>query len=320
MRCLITAIGSLSAETVISSLRNLAALRIAGTNSSPAEWVFCSTLVEEFHQVPPASEPGFIEHLLRICNEAGITHLFPLTDPEIDALSAARDDFKATGTTLCMSSKPAIDVCRDKWLMHETLAKASDVRVIPTMRLEDARKADYRLIAKPAKGRSSEGIVRINGPDELARYRNTFAGKDYIVQPYLEGSVYVVDIVRQKSSGRQASTCRCELTRTSNGAGITVQMQSYGALEAAAGRVALLLDLNGCVNMEFMVTDRAAYLMDINPRFSAGVGFSGLAGYDMVGNHLRCFTGGDIDPTPIVAPIIMTRRSVEVAMHIPLGG
>lgn len=214
---------------------------------------------------------------------------------------------------------PAVEICRDKWLMHETFAKAGDVRVIPTVRLEDAREENYPLIAKPAKGRSSEGIVRIAGATELAHCRNTLSGKGYIVQPYLEGSVYVVDIVRQQSSGRQASTCRRELTRTSNGAGITVQMQSHEALEAAAGRVAAHLDINGCVNMEFMVTDRAAYLMDINPRFSAGVGFSRLAGYDMVSNHLRCFAGGDIDPTLIIAPAILTRRSVEVPAHIPLG-
>ena len=317
LRCLVTAIGSLSAESVISSLRKLDVSTIAGTNASPAEWVFCSTLVDEFHQVPAASEqPEFIASLLRICSASRITHLIPLTDPEVDALSAVRDRFEAIGTTLCMPSGPAVEICRDKWLVHEAFVKSAHVRVIPTVRLEDASRLDFPLIAKPAKGRSSEGLIYIAGPKDLENCRHNLGGQDYIVQPHLDGSVYVVDIVRQQSSGRQATTCRRELTRTGNGAGITVHMKTEDALEAMAGTVAAEFDINGCVNIEFMMSGGAAYLMDINPRFSAGVGFSMLAGYDMPRNHLKCFTSSEIDPPAVIVPAILTRRFVEVSTHI----
>ena len=46
--------------------------------------------------------------------------------------------------------------------------------------------------------------------------------------------------------------------------------------------------------MEFILHDADYYLIDINPRFSAGVAFSNFVGYDMVISHLNCFLGKEI--------------------------
>ena len=42
--------------------------------------------------------------------------------------------------------------------------------------------------------------------------------------------------------------------------------------------------------MEFIgETADKYYLIDINPRFSAGIAFSNFIGYDMVTSHFNCF-------------------------------
>lgn len=46
--------------------------------------------------------------------------------------------------------------------------------------------------------------------------------------------------------------------------------------------------------MEFIVNEKGRFLIDINPRFSAGIGFSRLIGYDLVNNALNCFLGRNI--------------------------
>ncbi|MFQ9705363.1 MAG: ATP-grasp domain-containing protein [Enterocloster clostridioformis] len=52
----------------------------------------------------------------------------------------------------------------------------------------------------------------------------------------------------------------------------------------------------GCVNMEFIEDrDGVYHMLECNPRFSGGVEFSCLAGYDCVTNHLRCFEGKEIE-------------------------
>ena len=63
--------------------------------------------------------------------------------------------------------------------------------------------------------------------------------------------------------------------------------------------------------MEFIKSDNKYFLIDINPRFSAGVAFSLLAGYDMVNNHLNCFSGKDIMPGVAFKTTIMVKKYVE---------
>lgn len=322
---LVTAIGSLSAEAVIASLRDVPGCFIVGTNASPAAWIHASTLVDAFHEVPAAAQrEAFLAALLRICRERAVTHILPLTDPEVDALSDFREPLQAEGVTLCIAPDHAIEVSRDKWLAYQQFATAGDVPVIPsylpTQAIEDSQ--PFPLIAKPRNGRSSEGIVRLADACDLRHFRARHAQQPYILQPQLPGKVCVVDIVRQRSTGLWAATSRVELLRTGNGAGTTVQMLAAPQLRALAHRVAQTLDINGCINIEFLWQDdsqtwqdpcgQSVRLMDINPRFSAGVAFSKLAGYDMVRNHLACFSEAAVlqpfDP-PAHQPII-TRHYV----------
>lgn len=64
--------------------------------------------------------------------------------------------------------------------------------------------------------------------------------------------------------------------------------------------------------MEFIVNNGEYYLIDINPRFSAGVGFSKLAGYDFVKNHLLCFMNEDIDASVEYDCFIAQKKMVDV--------
>lgn len=50
--------------------------------------------------------------------------------------------------------------------------------------------------------------------------------------------------------------------------------------------------------MEFIKNDKGYYLIDINPRFSAGIAFSCKIGYDFINAHLDCFSGVQI-PAPL---------------------
>lgn len=63
--------------------------------------------------------------------------------------------------------------------------------------------------------------------------------------------------------------------------------------------------------MEFIKHDDIFYLIDINPRFSAGVAFSQVIGYNMVINHLNCFMHLDILPSIIYQEQIITKRYKE---------
>lgn len=69
------------------------------------------------------------------------------------------------------------------------------------------------------------------------------------------------------------------------------------------------LGLTGVMNCEFIRTDDALYLMDINPRFSAGVSFSKMAGYDFVMADAACYQADDLAPlSSVKAGAVFVKR------------
>jgi hypothetical protein len=58
--------------------------------------------------------------------------------------------------------------------------------------------------------------------------------------------------------------------------------------------------------------DGKYYLIDVNPRFSAGVAFSVISGYDMIINHIRCFVNEEIDKQIPVKQQIIIKKYDEV--------
>lgn len=317
MKCLVTAIGSMSAEAVISRLTLLPDVDVMGCNMYPAKWTPASRLVRRFHQVPSAEDgAAYIARLLHICQQDEISHLIVLTDPEVDLLSSHREAFAAVGTRLCIPSQSAVKLARDKLAIYRLFADHPRIHPIATVSLGDAeqRLSSWPLIAKPRWGRSSEKQIHIPDSGALRFWSERLAEQDYLVQPFLAGDVLVVDVVRD-SDGASVAMVRQELLRTVNGAGMTVRMLPGHMCGALATEVADVLDLQGCINLEFLVVGGVPLLMDINPRFSAGVAFSILAGYDMVVNHLRCFSEGTLDPCQPPADVTYARGFVEYSLQ-----
>lgn len=318
MRYLVTAIGSMSAEAVIQAIARQPNTMVVGCNMYPREWTAASRLVDRFHQVPSARDAqAYLSCLLDICRREQISHVIPLTDLEVDVLSVDRQRFDEMGVTLCISPPSSICTARDKLALHQCFADHPHIRPIPTADLQGEAHPGfpYPLLAKPRRGRSSEGQVSIPDAVALQFWRSQLAGQDYVVQPRYAGDVFVADVVRQPDGGRSATMTRRELLRTPNGAGMSVRMQPGHVCDALALEVAEMLGLCGCINMEFLMVDGTPLLMDVNPRFSAGVAFSVMSGYDMVSNHLRCFDGGQIESCMPSPDKVYARGLIEYSLQ-----
>jgi len=309
MNILISAIGSMASEAVISSLRKIEGARLIGCDIYDREWVYPSTLVDVFYQVPVAVSPDYIDELLAICLREDVRYVLPLTDPEVDVLSIHRNAFEEKGITLCISSDHVIRTCRNKKSFFEFLSGVEDLKLLPTYTfdsLPDVLKGP--VIAKPRIGRSSEEVIIIEERNQIeSMIRDT---DKCIFQPFLKGMVVTADIVRD-SYGNFFFISREELLRTKNGAGITVRLLNDNRMTKSIGAIVTRLRFLGCVNVEFLYDGVSYYLMDINPRFSAGIAFSQMAGYDFVGNHLKVFLGGRIAPGVTYDSKVMSKRYVE---------
>lgn len=317
MKALITAIGSFSADSVISSLRSMNISLIIGCNSTPAEWIHTSKKVDKFYSIKEAKyELEYVNSLQKICIENQIDYLIPLTDIEIDALIKNKEAFEKNNITICIPPKHTVFTARNKMALYEKFKNDKRTTPIETKLLELANEDSLKVpaIIKPVNGRSSQGIIKIDRIEDLTFYKTKIDLKNHIIQPLLDGDIWVADITRNARENKTIVVCRKELIRTCNGAGLTVSVEKNSTIHASAENIAEKLDLNGCINVEFIMHNKIPYLMDINPRFSAGIAFSKIAGVDMVKNSMSCFTGTGMEAAPHITPMIISKYHQEFIM------
>ena len=296
---LVTAIGSFSADIVIKNLKR-AGYTVFGCDIYPKEWIADAYNVKHFYQAPYATESEkYIDFLLKVCAAEKIDYILPLTDVEIDVINSFRECFEKLKIIVCMSSKETINLCRNKQKLTDFINENPDfLNTIHTKKVDelDFEPENYPVICKPYDGRSSQGIRIINSKKEWEYFFHQENTSKYIVQPYIKGSVVTVDVVRSSMFNQVVSIARKELLRTLNGAGTSVYVFSDPALEDKCCELAKLLNITGCVNFEFIIDEKGDYkFIECNPRFSGGVEFSCMVGYDCIRNHMNAFRNSYLD-------------------------
>lgn len=311
MNILVTSIGSFSADCVIKTLR-AHGHSVIGCDIYPSNWHATSKDCNNVYLAPLAiNENEYVSFLLDISMKEDIDCILPLTDVEIDVLNRNRNAFADSDTSLFIQSPKCLDVARNKYTMYLEFCDDKKVNVPYSVNSLTATE-DFHMpaIAKPINGRNSEGLKHLTSKEELSTFINK---PNYLIQQMIPGPIYTVDYVRDNYNNDFA-VAREELLRTKNGAGLTVRIVANDLLTRTTSHIGFHLDIIGCVNMEFIYNDNKFYLIDINPRFSAGVAFSKLAGYDMVTSHLNSFTGKKICPHIKIEEHILYKRYYEEAL------
>ena len=318
---LVTAIGSFSAEIVITSLKNHG-IKVIGCDIFPKEWVVNAYSVDSFYRVSRGTDcERYISEIQKICLHEKVEYIFPLTDAEIDALNQNRTWFQENRVQICFSSKNTIDICRDKYQCFQLLKGQNlSLQIIPTIVAADYQEKsipDFPMVCKPVNGRSSQGMRRLYSRNELQSYLSVIDPTQYILQPLIPGSVVTVDIVRNSETGSFVCIPRKELLRTVSGAGTSVHIFHDEMLVEECRMIANCLDIQGCVNFEFIQSPEDKYFfLECNPRFSGGVKFSCLTGNDLVLDHLNCFSGKNVEPLNPYQDCYIARRYEETITAI----
>lgn len=328
---LVTAIGSFSAGTVIESLKN-DGHRTVGCDIYPAEWVVNSKFTDVFYKAPYATDrEAYKEFMRTVCRKENVDFVMPLTDVEVDLFRGWETAEEETGAVICMSDRSTLKICRNKKTAEEYLTAEDVCRTIPGELLSRVMEKaagygdlKYPLVIKLVDGRSSQGLRIVNTAKEmeLAVEICRENAEQYLVQPKISGPVITVDVVRNAKTGETVCIPRRELLRTPNGAGISVYVFKNAHLEKQCRDIAETLNIHGCVNFEFVEEKMPEekdgpgvwYFLECNPRFSGGLAFSVMAGYDMVRNHLNCFMGMPLEPEGEIREQHVARRYTEYRM------
>lgn len=149
------------------------------------------TYCDFIRKVCGMGEPEYIRQLLGICKEDHIDLLIPTIDTDLLILSRNVQEFEKEGTKVLISKPEKIAVCRDK---NYTADFFESCGLKAPRTYNDYRKysGEYPCFIKPKDGSSSINAFKVNDLGELEVYAEKIG--DYIVQPYIEGKEYTIDI------------------------------------------------------------------------------------------------------------------------------
>lgn len=312
---LVTAIGSFSASSAINTLRRVVDTKIYGCDIYPAEWHHISKSFDKVLRAPLVSnEEEYKLFIDNLCLENNVDFIIPLIDIEVDFFNKYREYYEQKEIVVTIANRNFLSIARDKYALSQYTKSIDGLTSIPTYRYDELKKnIDYPMIAKITNGRSSEGVFFVNSMEDIKRDVDF---NKYIFQKVIEGKICTVDYVRSSFTEQDFCIPRWEYIRTKNGAGITVETFFSDEINKIVSYIGNDLDINGCVNFEFIINDNGYHLIDINPRFSAGVAFSSAVGYDFVENHINCFQNKDIRQGVIYTKAILQKEMSEVINKI----
>lgn len=282
---LITAIGTVTASTVIKELKRIGGYHIIGADINNQNEIATSLDVDEYYKFPYSTNDAYVPFALDFCETHGVEYYFAVIDKEVASISKNREKFEAIGTKLCVANYACVELCHYKNRFNSWIEEnIPDIAITTYKDLAEAKEATYPLFIKPVEGVASNGCKRINSYEELCLALSD--EKQVVIQDFIEGQNITVDCFRNKKTAQKAQAQRKELLRNGNGCGIAVEIIKDERLESICDFLMEKLDLNGTVNMEFFATDKGFRIIEINPRLSAGAIYSCMAGLNMVTNTM----------------------------------
>ena len=137
------------------------------------------------------NDPQYIQQLIEICVVDKIDLVIPTIDTDLLVLSQNKEKFDKIGVNVLISKPDKILICRDKnntGAFFESCGLKSPRTFNNYMEYE----GPYPCFIKPKDGSSSINAFKVNNKEELEIYAGQI--KDYIIQPFISGKEFTIDI------------------------------------------------------------------------------------------------------------------------------
>ena len=215
----------------------------------------------------------YIDHILEICKEKNVSVILTLIDPELVLLSDYKEKFEAQGIKLILSDLDFIKQTFDKFGFYNTYKDT--IKLVETVgSYEDALKKlnsgewSYPLFAKLRDGSASIGIKKIAAPSDFEGVKEN---KQYIYQPFIDGTEYGVDVYFDMISGNLVSVfMKKKIAMRAGETDKAESVKSDKVLEEIK-KLKNIKGLYGPIDVDvFVSNDSDVFINEINPRFGGG--------------------------------------------------
>lgn len=244
-------------------------------------------------------EAGYIPFLLELCEKEKIQVLIPTIDTDLLILAENKGNFEAVGTKVLVSAPDKVALCRDK---RKTGAFFEQCGLCAPIAVDDYKlySGNYPAFIKPLDGSSSIDAYKVKNLEELEYYSEKI--KNYIVQPFVQGKEYTIDIFcdyegnpiyitpRERIAVRSGEVLQ---TRIEQNEEMIREMQQLVAMYRPCGQITVQLIRD--------MVEKKNYYIEINPRFGGGAPLSMKAGADSAMALLQILKGKKLEYVPYAA-------------------
>ena len=236
--------------------------------------------------------PEYIDNLLSICKEDDIDLLIPTIDTDLLVLSENKDKFKLIGTKVMISDPDKIKICRDKNNTSHFFVDCGLKAPLPVNNWKDYS-SGYPAFIKPKDGSSSIDAYKVESEEELEVYANQV--DDYIVQPFVDGKEYTIDIFCDWT-GNPISIVPRERMQVRAGEVLKTRIELDKKMIDESK--ILCKSFNPCGPMTVqLIRDKQGtdWFIEINPRYGGGAPLSMKAGAKNAEAVLKLIDKEDVD-------------------------
>lgn len=243
-------------------------------------------------KVVAMKDPEYIDNLIRICSNDHIDLLIPTIDTDLLVLSENKKKFEAIGTKVMISTPEMIRICRDK---NNTSQFFVNCGLHAPMPVNDWReyKGGYPAFIKPKDGSSSINAFKVENIKELESYAGQI--EDYIVQPFVKGKEYTIDIFCDWD-GEPVSIVPRERLQVRAGEVLKTRIAMDPVMVTEAKTLCKVFKPCGPMTVQLIRDENGIdWFIEINPRFGGGAPLSMKAGARSAETILKMLDGEPVE-------------------------
>lgn len=257
------------------------------TSTTAPALQFCDKTVV----LPLIKDKSYIPFLIDYCAREQIDALIPTIDTDLLILAENRERFGKTKVVI--SNPDKIKLCRDKrytadYFMSVGLKSPAPVDDI------NLYTGGFPAFIKPKDGSSSINAYKVDNKEELTAL--TEMVPDYIIQPFISGTEYTIDIFCDFSGNPIFITPRIRLAVR---AGEVLKTKIVQDNQIISEMKQLIADYKPCgaITIQMIRDDRTGedYYIEINPRYGGGAPLSIKAGANSPMAMLKLLQGEKVE-------------------------
>ena len=239
--------------------------------------------------VPLISDNAYVPALIDICRENGIDALIPTIDTDLLLLSEKASEFEAVGTKVLISAPEKIAICRDKNFTSDFFVSCG-LKAPETYNDCALYDGGFPCFIKPKDGSSSIDAYKINSSEELYEFANRV--DDYVIQPFVDGEEYTVDIFCDFDGSPVFITPRKRIAVRA-GEVLKTEIVSDGIIIDECKKIIEKFKPAGAITVQLIKDKNTGddFYIEINPRYGGGAPLSIMAGADSPEAVIRILQG-----------------------------